>query len=189
MLGSCLFCITSTVRPLILPSKDGLLSSSTQFRQSYDPRLPYGVVSLMLASNASVSRKCVPPKFSDSGIHVTSLQSNMESDVYSRKNLYVNVVLSGGTNMFKRFERMTKELTASFPFRLKIKVVAPPDVNMFTVGVKRFRHAEVLFQTSFSQRYPRHSFPEQHVRDVDIRKKLYAECRAVDGAGHVSIGL
>ena len=71
----------------------------------------------MLASNASVTRKCVPAKFSASGIHVTSFQSNMESDVYSRKNLYVNVVLSGGTNMFKRFERMTKELTASFPCR------------------------------------------------------------------------
>ena len=134
----------------------------------------------MLASNASVTRKCVPAKFSASRIHVTSFQSNMESDVYSRKNLFVNVVLSGGT-CFKRFERMTKELTASFPCRLKIKVVAPPDVNMFTVGVKRFRHAEVLFQTSFSQRYPRHSFPEQHVRDVDIRKKLHAECRVVDG--------
>ena len=37
---------------------------------------------------------------------------------------------------------------------MKIKVVAPLDVNMFTVGVKRFRHAEVLFQPSFQPGVP-----------------------------------
>merc|ERR1712217_600745 len=44
------------------------------------------------------------------------------------KELYANVVLSGGTTMFTGIgERMTKELTALAPSTMKIKVVAPPE--------------------------------------------------------------
>ena len=49
-------------------------------------------------------------------------------DVDIRKDLYANVVLSGGTTMFQGIgERMTKELTALAPSTMKIKVVAPPE--------------------------------------------------------------
>ena len=49
-------------------------------------------------------------------------------DVHIRKDLYANVVLSGGTTMFQGIgERMTKELTALAPSTMKIKVVAPPE--------------------------------------------------------------
>ena len=49
-------------------------------------------------------------------------------DVDLRKDLYANVVLSGGTTMFLGIgERMTKELTALAPSTMKIKVVAPPE--------------------------------------------------------------
>ena len=49
-------------------------------------------------------------------------------DVDIRKDLYANVVLSGGTTMFLGIgERMTKELTALAPSTMKIKVVAPPE--------------------------------------------------------------
>ena len=49
-------------------------------------------------------------------------------DVDIRKDLYANVVLSGGTTMFTGIgERMTKELTALAPSTMKIKVVAPPE--------------------------------------------------------------
>ena len=41
---------------------------------------------------------------------------------------------------------MTKELTASAPSAIKIKVVAPPDGNISNVGAKRFRCAEESFQ-------------------------------------------
>merc|ERR1711870_10820 len=62
-----------------------------------------------------------------SGIHDTTFQSIMKCDVDIRKDLYSNVVLSGGTTMFTGIgERMTKELTALAPSTLKIKVVAPP---------------------------------------------------------------
>jgi len=63
-----------------------------------------------------------------SGIHDTTFQSIMKCDVDIRKDLYSNVVLSGGTTMFTGVgERMTKELTALAPSTMKIKVVAPPE--------------------------------------------------------------
>ena len=62
------------------------------------------------------------------GIHDTTFQSIMRCDVDIRKDLYGNVVLSGGTTMFQGIgERMTKELTALAPSTMKIKVVAPPE--------------------------------------------------------------
>merc|ERR1739845_257624 len=63
-----------------------------------------------------------------SGIHDTTFQSIMKCYVDIRKDLYANVVLSGGTTMFAGIgERMTKELTALAPSTMKIKVVAPPE--------------------------------------------------------------
>jgi len=63
-----------------------------------------------------------------SGIHDTTFQSIMKCDVDIRKDLYSNIVLSGGTTMFTGIgERMTKELTALAPSTMKIKVVAPPE--------------------------------------------------------------
>jgi len=63
-----------------------------------------------------------------SGVHDTTFQSIMKCDVDIRKDLYSNIVLSGGTTMFTGIgERMTKELTALAPSTMKIKVVAPPE--------------------------------------------------------------
>ena len=42
------------------------------------------------------------------------------------------------------FERMTKDTTLTASSTMKIMVVAPPNGNIFTVGAKRFRCAEVL---------------------------------------------
>ncbi|KAK7235720.1 actin [Aureococcus anophagefferens] len=57
-----------------------------------------------------------------------SFQTIMKCDVDIRKDLYCNIVLSGGTTMFPGVgERMTKELTALAPSTMKIKVVAPPE--------------------------------------------------------------
>jgi len=49
------------------------------------------------------------------GIHNTTLQSIMKCDVDIRKDLYANVVLSGGTTCTGIGERMTQELTALAP--------------------------------------------------------------------------
>eukprot|EP00922_Rhytidocystis_sp_ex-Travisia-forbesii_P070265 GHVS01104991.1.p1 GENE.GHVS01104991.1~~GHVS01104991.1.p1 ORF type:complete len:377 (+),score=63.90 GHVS01104991.1:195-1325(+) len=62
------------------------------------------------------------------GIHATTFQSIMKCDVDIRKDLYANVVLSGGSTMYEGIgERLTKELTSLAPPTMKIKVVAPPE--------------------------------------------------------------
>jgi actin beta/gamma 1 len=63
-----------------------------------------------------------------SGIHDCTFQTIMKCDVDIRKDLYQNIVMSGGTTMFQGIgDRMTKELTALAPSTMKIKVVAPPE--------------------------------------------------------------
>merc|ERR1712194_437696 len=62
------------------------------------------------------------------GIADSTFQTIMKRDVDIRKDLYANIVLSGGTTMFAGIgECMTKELTALAPSTMKIKVVAPPE--------------------------------------------------------------
>lgn len=62
------------------------------------------------------------------GIHDTTFNSIMKCDVDIRKDLYNNIVLSGGTTMFPGIaDRMSKEITSLAPSAMKIKVVAPPE--------------------------------------------------------------
>jgi actin beta/gamma 1 len=64
----------------------------------------------------------------DGGIHDITFQSINKCDIDVRRNLYENIVLSGGTTMFPGIgERMTKELTAMAPSTVRIKVVAPQE--------------------------------------------------------------
>jgi actin-related protein len=63
-----------------------------------------------------------------SGVHQTTYDSIMKCDVDIRKDLYGNIVLSGGTTMFEGIaERMEKEIKALAPQSMKIKIVAPPE--------------------------------------------------------------
>ncbi len=60
------------------------------------------------------------------GIHETTYNSIMRCDVDIRRDLYANIVLSGGSTMFPGIaDRVSKELTALAPSSMKIKVVAP----------------------------------------------------------------
>jgi len=62
------------------------------------------------------------------GVHQTTFDSIMKCDVDIRKDLYGNIVLSGGTTMFEGIaERMEKEIKALAPQSMKIKIVAPPE--------------------------------------------------------------
>ena len=62
------------------------------------------------------------------GIHDTLFATIMKCDVDIRRDLYANIVLSGGTTMFEGIaERLTKEIVALAPSTMKIKVVAPPE--------------------------------------------------------------
>ena len=63
-----------------------------------------------------------------SGFHDTSFQFIVKCDVDIRKELYANVVSSGGTTMFQGIvERMTKETDGVGSIHDEIKVVAPQE--------------------------------------------------------------
>ena len=60
------------------------------------------------------------------GIHEITHNSIMKCDVDIRKDLYENVVLSGGTTMFPNIaDRMQKELAALST--MKSRIIAPPE--------------------------------------------------------------
>jgi actin-related protein len=62
------------------------------------------------------------------GIHEVTYNSIMKCDMEVRKDLFENVVLSGGSTMFSGLaERMHKELAALAPPIAKVKIVASPD--------------------------------------------------------------
>jgi len=62
------------------------------------------------------------------GIHDMVFKSIMDADVDIRRDLFSNVVLSGGTTMFPGMaERITKELAALAPSTIKIRVIATPE--------------------------------------------------------------
>ena len=92
---------------------------------------------LMVKSSPSETNASGAPRLSSNpsflgmeaaGIHETSYNSIMKCDVDIRKDLYGNVVLSGGSSMFPGIaDRMQKELTALAPSTMKIKIIAPPE--------------------------------------------------------------
>jgi len=62
------------------------------------------------------------------GIHKLTYQSIIQCDIDIRRDLYTNVVLSGGSTMFREIEkRLEKELTQLAPASVKVKIVAPPE--------------------------------------------------------------
>ncbi|CAK5268213.1 unnamed protein product [Mycena citricolor] len=64
----------------------------------------------------------------DPGIHFTTYNSIVKCDLDIRRELYNNIVLSGGTTLFPGLsDRMQKELTALAPASVRVRVVAPPE--------------------------------------------------------------
>jgi actin beta/gamma 1 len=62
------------------------------------------------------------------GVHETTYNSIMKCDVDIRKDLYGNVVLSGGSSMFPGIsDRLQKEITQLAPPTMKVKIIAPPE--------------------------------------------------------------
>jgi actin-related protein len=62
------------------------------------------------------------------GVHDCIFQTVMKCDIDIRRDLFANIVLSGGTTLFPGFaDRITKELTALVPTAMKIKVIAPAE--------------------------------------------------------------
>ena len=62
------------------------------------------------------------------GIHETVHNSIMKCDIDTRKALYENIVLAGGTTLCPGItDRMQKEITALAPDSMKIKILPPPE--------------------------------------------------------------
>jgi centractin len=60
------------------------------------------------------------------GIHELLMDSIIKSDIDLRKTLYQNIVLSGGSTLFKGFgDRLFNELKKSSPKDVKIKINSP----------------------------------------------------------------
>ena len=62
------------------------------------------------------------------GFHELVYGSILKCDIDIRKDLYSNIVMSGGTTMFPGIaERLSKEVTSLAPTTMKVKVVAPQE--------------------------------------------------------------
>ncbi|XP_057724070.1 actin-like [Arachis stenosperma] len=69
------------------------------------------------------------------GIHETTYNSIMKCDVDIRKDLYGNIVLSGGTTMFPGIaDRMSKEISALAPSSMKIRLLHRPRGSSVWIG-------------------------------------------------------
>jgi actin beta/gamma 1 len=114
-----------------LDYEDEMQSSETSSEIEQNYELPDGQVITVGAERFRAPEVLFQPNFiglEQEGIHKLTFTSIMKCDVDIRKDLYGNVVMSGGTTMYQNIpERVQKEVKSLAPDSMTIKIIAPPE--------------------------------------------------------------